>query len=169
MGLDAGGLDRTNLVLRGTGGDDPIAAGLSSEYAGDTASESGERPSCWLGDRANGGSGYCGWPGGVAAWLKVDCRRSLLLLVGLPVCGIIGPLSGTGVGALGTSCMCEPMGASTEMPIGLNVRNEPAVLAVTRRDSGPPPNGALILLVTWVMTVALFFLAGPSSPSVPSS
>lgn len=44
---------------------------------------------------------------------------------------------------------------------------EPEVLAATRRDSGPAPNGFGVAFSTLV--VLALFLAGPSSPSVPSS
>ena len=104
-----------------------------------------------------------------------------------------GPPSGTGVGARGTSCRWLPDTASLLGPTGRKFRSELAVLAVTRRESGPEVNGfgvafstlvvltgfvVLISLVWFVWFVSLvafvvvlvFFLAGPlSSPSVPSS
>jgi len=54
------------------------------------------------------------------------------------------------------------------MAMGLNMRNDPAVLAATRSDSGAVANDVLTFLSAFV-TLARFLGAGPSSPSVPSS
>jgi hypothetical protein len=54
------------------------------------------------------------------------------------------------------------------MAIGLKRRNDPAVLAATRSESGSPAKGELMFLSAFV-TFALLLGAGPSSPSVPSS
>lgn len=44
-GLEGGGLDRMKDAVRGIGGEDRMSCGLSSEKAGVSTGDSGERPS----------------------------------------------------------------------------------------------------------------------------
>lgn len=155
-------------LARGTGGEDPISVGLSSEYAGVCAADSGERPSSWLGER--GLSLRCWGDGSLAesSRLPADSPPSPLTFCPRPGKGPMG----TGVGALGTSWRWLPPSpvspaVSWFMPMGRKLRRDPDVLAATRSDSGSVPKALGLALSTWV-TLALF-LGGPSSPSVPSS